>query len=113
MSSSVPPAATTAACRFWHTWWVWALMSPTPVTPPAALRAVIPEMNSNRPAASATVACAKCPLGTARRGDTTSCLGIGIPFRCASAGVVGAAVPVGLGRVVRAVVDLEKYRLLL
>src|ERR687891_1682615 len=88
-------------------------MSPTPVTPPAALRAVMPEMNINRPAASATVACAKCPLGTARPGDTTSCLGIEIPFRCGSASVVGAAVPVGLGRIVGTVVDLEQHRLLL
>src|SRR4051812_37954060 len=63
MSSIVPPAASTAAFRFSHTWRICASMSPTPAIVPSARREVIPEINTSLPFASIAIAWEKCPDG--------------------------------------------------
>src|SRR5215467_1386114 len=63
MSSMVPPAASTAALTFSHTCRVCSVMSPMPAMLPSVRRAVMPEMNTNRPVASTAVAWEKTPLG--------------------------------------------------
>src|SRR5262249_45272376 len=78
MSSSVPPASSTAALRFSHTWRVCASMSPMPAIEPSAQREVMPEMNTIRPSADTMVAWEKCPLGWASFFGTSCCLGIAV-----------------------------------
>src|SRR5690242_13725287 len=63
MSSMVPPAASTAAFKFSQTCLVCSAISPMPAMLPSARRAVMPEMNTNRPVPSIAVACEKTPLG--------------------------------------------------
>src|SRR5262245_61907712 len=76
MSSSVPPAPSTAAFTFSHTWRVCSVMSPMPAMVPSGRRAVIPETNTSRPLASITVAWEKTPLGLRSFGVDISTLGM-------------------------------------
>src|SRR5215831_14972470 len=63
MSSMLPPAASTAALMFSHTWRVCSVMSPMPAMLPSGRRAVMPETNTRRPVASIMVACENTPVG--------------------------------------------------
>src|SRR5215472_7363840 len=80
MSSMVPPAASTAALMFSHTWRVCSVMSPMPAMLPSARRAVMPEMKTRRPVASTAVAWENTPLGWRSFGLEIWTLGMGWSF---------------------------------
>src|SRR3984885_12776052 len=63
MSSRVPPASSTAAFTFSHTWRVWTSILPRPATQPSGTRAVMPEMKTSLPCAAIAVAWEKWPFG--------------------------------------------------
>src|SRR5262245_26386470 len=76
MSSMLPPACSTAAFKFSHTWRVCASISPMPAIVPSARRAVMPEMNTSRPRASSMGAWEKWPDGWRIFAEVICCLGI-------------------------------------
>src|SRR5262252_509242 len=69
MSSMLPPAASTAALTFSHTWRVCSLTSP------------MPEMNTKRPVASIAVAWEKTPFGWRSLGLVIWVLGMTLVLR--------------------------------
>src|SRR5215469_4909350 len=81
MSSMLPPAASTAALTFSHTWRVCSLMSPIPAMLPSGRRAVIPETNTKRPVASIAVAWEKTPFGWRSLGLVIWVLGMTLVLR--------------------------------
>src|SRR5215469_8881005 len=81
MSSMLPPASSTAAFKFSHTWRVCASMSPMPAIVPSGRRAVMPEMKTMRPRASTMVAWEKWPDGWRIFDDVICCLGMRLLLR--------------------------------
>src|SRR5215467_12507027 len=92
MSSMVPPAASTAALTFSHTCRVCSVMSPMPAMLPSVRRAVMPEMNTNRPVASTAVAWEKTPLGWRSFGLEIWTFGIRLILRGSSGELVGSKI---------------------
>src|SRR5450830_1723943 len=77
-SSSVPPAASTAAFTFSQTCRVCSVISPMPAMLPSGRRAVMPDMNTKRPVASIAVAWEKTPFGCRSLGLEIWTLGMAV-----------------------------------
>src|SRR6202162_468846 len=77
-SSSVPPAASTAALMFSQTCRVCSVISPVSQMLPSGRRAVMPDMNTNRPVASIAVAWEKTPFGCRSLGLEICTLGMAL-----------------------------------
>src|SRR6516162_3647676 len=81
MSSMLPPASSTAAFKFSHTWRVCASTSPMPAIVPSGRRAVMPEMKTMRPRAATIVAWEKWPDGWRIFAEVICCLGMRLLLR--------------------------------